>query len=199
MRSRIYLLVGLALGLFLVLGIRLFQAFLPYTYQGSVIEPANAAYPFELIDENGDTFRLEDENGKVSLLFFGYTHCPDVCPVTLAEMRKVSQALRTKAEDLRFIFVTVDPDRDTPELLKEYLGYFDPNFIGLTGSKEALEQVWKAYGVYRSVIETDSQEAYLVEHTARVYVINREGNLMMTYPFGSKAENIVEDLRHLLK
>lgn len=170
-----------------------------YTYQGSLIDPPIPAADFTLTDQHGETFRLSDQRGKVVLIFFGYTHCPDVCPVTLSEYRQVKRQLGDQAEDIVFVFITVDPERDTPERLLAHLANFDPEFIGLTGEPADLERVWDAYGVYQEKVDTGSAGGYLVDHTARTYAIDRQGNWRLTYPFGMEVEKQVADVRHLLR
>lgn len=170
-----------------------------YTYQGSLIEPPVPAADFELIDQHGDTFRLSDQNGKVVLIFFGYTHCPDVCPVTLSEFKQISERLEEKTEQVEFVFITVDPERDTGEVLGKYMANFNPSFAGLTGDGDELEKIYRSYGVYRAKQETDSAAGYLVDHTARVYAIDKQGNWRLTYPFGMETEKLYQDVSHLIE
>ena len=170
-----------------------------YTFQGSVIEPSIPAADFALTDQDGQLFQLSDQRGKVALLFFGYTSCPDVCPTTLADFKHVFNQLQGRAEQVRFVFVTTDPNRDTPGRLKTYLGLFDPSFVGLSGDLTDLEEVWRSYGVFRQKQDTGSETAYLVDHTSSVYVIDSAGNLGMTFPYGMEREAMVADLLHLLK
>jgi protein SCO1 len=174
-----------------------------YRFQGSLIDPPVPAADFSLTDLTGSAFRLSDQRGKIVLLFFGYTYCPDVCPVTLSEFRKINQQLGNDAKNVRFIFITVDPERDTIEQLRRYVPNFDPSFIGLTGSRSDLEKVWKSYGVYASKQpvsnSSQSEDNYLVDHTARVYLIDQQGNWRLTYPFGMEAGQITDDLEFLLR
>ncbi|MFO7625436.1 MAG: SCO family protein [Anaerolineales bacterium] len=193
--------VGIALVLTALLGTSLLAR--PYQYQGSVIDPAIPAPDFELIDQNEQPFRLsqrlaEDGRRKIALIFFGYVHCPDVCPVTLSEYRQIKAELGEQAEQIDFIFVTVDPQRDTPETLRKHLSNFDPDFVGLTGSQEQLEQVWKDFNIFVYQHEPSEAGGYLVDHTARVYVVGRQGELRMTYPFGTGAAVMAEDMRHMV-
>ncbi len=194
--------VGLLLGLVLVAGLTLNR---PYTFRGSVIDPAVPAADFTLTDAQGGDFTLRDQKGALVLVFFGYTTCPDVCPATLGEMREIRRRLQAdsrlaqQAESIRYVFITVDPQRDTPERMGSYVSTFDPTFIGLTGSEEELEPVWKSYGVYRAINETTSAAGYLVDHTARVYLIDQAGNLRLTYAFGTPIDDMLQDVRYLLK
>ena len=190
--------IGIVLGLALMLvGWKVLAQ--PYTYQGSLIDPPVPAADFQLNNQHGDTFHLSEQRGKVVLIFFGYTHCPDVCPVALSEFKQVKKQLGDLADQVEFVFITVDPERDTAEVLGQYLANFDPTFIGLSGTPDELEPVYKSYGVYHEKTDTGSAAGYLVDHTARMYVIDAQGNWRLTYPFGMEVEKQVEDLVHLLQ
>jgi protein SCO1/2 len=199
MKSRLAI---LGLGVIIGLGLMLvaWQVFSrPYTYQGSLIDPPVPAADFTLTDQNGLPYRLSDQQGKVVLIFFGYTHCPDVCPATLSEFKQVKSALGSQAQDVEFVFITVDPERDTPETLKAHLAIFDPSFIGLTGTETELGPVWKDYGVYHEKKDTGSAAGYLVNHSAITYAIDKQGNWRLTYPFGMETQKLVDDVSHLVQ
>jgi protein SCO1/2 len=170
-----------------------------YTFRGSVIGPAVPAPQFSLPSSQGEEYSLVSRTGKFVLIFFGYTYCPDVCPTTLYEMKEIKARLKDKAENIEFVFITVDPERDTLEQLTRYLALFDGSFFGLTGTTEQLEMVWKDYGVYREIQETDNSLGYLVDHTSRLYLINSQGELMMTYLYETTLDEIVSDLNYLIK
>jgi protein SCO1/2 len=189
---------GVVIGLALVLvGWRAMDA--TYSYQGSLINPPVPATDFTLTNQNGGTFRLSDQRGKIVLIFFGFTHCTDVCPATLANFARVKQMLGNQAQHVDFVFITVDPERDSPEALRKDLAKFDPSFIGLTGTRSELEKVWKAYGVYQAKVDGGSAGGYSVDHTSITYLIDAQGNWRLTYPFGIEAEKIVSDLQHLIR
>jgi protein SCO1/2 len=195
------LLVGLLA--FLVVGIVAAGAFLfakPASFRGTAYtQPYPPAPEFELSRSDG-SFRLADTRGDIVLLFFGYTSCPDVCPTTMAELKTALERIgEEKAENVQVIFVTVDPERDPPERVQEYVNHFDSDFIGLSGSEAQLQPVWNAYGVYREIVEGTSAAGYLVNHTARVTLIDQSGNLRVSYGFDTPVENIVYDLQLLLK
>ncbi|MDD2694806.1 MAG: SCO family protein [Anaerolineales bacterium] len=171
----------------------------PYRFRGSLIDPPAPAADFELLDQNEQPWRLSAQRGKIVLLFFGYTYCPDVCPITLTEFKRIGEALGEQAGEVRFVFITIDPQRDTPARLGAHLGRFDPGIIGLTGEPAALQAVWGAYGVYQKSQERGSAGGYLVDHTSRVYLIDASGNWRLTYPFEIGAEAITADIRHLLR
>jgi protein SCO1/2 len=198
MKPRNILIFGMAIltgliAVFLVLGPQR-----EYTFQGSLIEPAVPAPQFELTDMNGQTFRLSELEDQVVVMFFGYTGCPDVCPVTLTEFLQIRSKLGEAADHVSFVFVTVDPERDTAERLRRYLTNFDSEIIGLTGEREELQPVWVDYGVYQAKVEGPSEENYLVDHSSRVYIIDADGNLRLTYLFGTENQLITEDVRHLV-
>lgn len=184
------LVVGLVFGVFLSQ---------PYTIRGSIIDPPIPAADFVLDSSQGGEFQLSEHRGKFVMIFFGYTFCPDVCPTTLFEMKQVKQGLKENADWLEFVFITVDPERDTADQLGRYLSSFDDNFYGLSGTEEKLSKVWEDYGVYREIQETDSAIGYLVDHTSRLYLINPEGELMMTYLYDMSVDDIVADLQHLIR
>ena len=193
----IFLGVGVILGVLLALtGWQLLRS--PYQYQGSFIDPPVQAPDFQLTSSNGGLFRLSEQRGKTVLLFFGYTHCPDVCPVTLAVYGQIREKLGGLADQVEFAFITVDPERDTPEKIAAHLQNFDPSIIGLSGDQSALEKAWKDYGVLVEK-QIGSADEYLIDHTARIYVVDAQGNLRLTYTFGTQADVIVEDLLHLIK
>jgi len=173
----------------------------PAGFKGtSYAEPYPAAPQIELVRANGETFRLSDQKGKVVLLFFGYTSCPDVCPTTLAEMKRVLEELGNQSDSVQVVFVSVDPERDTPEAIQKYAEHFNPSFIGLSGSAEQLQPIWASYGMFReSVPVENSAVGYIVNHTARVVLIDPDGNMRLSYGFGTPIDDIVHDIRLLLK
>lgn len=163
------------------------------------VEPYPVAANFELPRSNGDVFRLTDQSEKIILLFFGYTTCPDVCPTTLAELNLALSEIPEKADQVQVVFISVDPERDTPQDVQDYVARFNPSFIGLSGSLSELETVWKNYGVFREIAQSDSAAGALINHTARVTLIDKQGNMRLSYGFGTPVEDIVHDLNLLLK
>jgi protein SCO1 len=199
MHTKTVLYVSIAFGFVLVIfwGSTLLDQ--PYKYHGSLIEPPIMAADFELTDQEGETFRFEDQRGKLALIFFGYTHCPDICPSTLVEFQNIYRELKDLADKVDFIFITVDPERDTQGRLKEYFSYFNPDFIALTSDREKLTQVWKNYGVYQQKQESGSATGYLVDHSTRMYLVDATGNLVITYPYGFESFKISEDILFMLE
>lgn len=171
-----------------------------YEFNGGEISPAAAAPALALTDQNGEPYTLAQEKGKVALIYFGYTTCPDLCPTTLNDFAIVKDGLSTdEAADVEFIMVTFDPERDTQARMQEYLNFFDPEFIGLRGDDAQTEQFLKEYGVTIKRVEyPNSSTGYLIDHTALIYVIDKEGNLRLTYPYGTDPTMITEDVQHLI-
>ncbi len=168
-------------------------------FRGSVLEEPVAVPDFSLSDEEGGTFRLSEQRGNVVLLFFGYTQCPDVCPTTLATWRKVHEALGDDAERVRFVFVTVDPERDTAERLGLHVNAFNPDFIGLTGPQDDLEAVYEVFNiVYDKDTSSGSAAGYLISHTATAFVLDPEGQWRLRETYGTEAEDIAYDIQQLL-
>lgn len=170
----------------------------PYQFLGSKIDPPLPAPDFSLTDQAGNAYHLAEHRGHVVLVFFGYTNCPDVCPTTLAEFKQVREQLGEEAEQVEFLFVTIDPERDTAERLAAYLPTFGAGIRGLTGTEAELETVWKAYNVYRNKVESDSAAGYLMEHSTRTYAIDRNGDIRVTYLFGTEPGSILRDTKYLL-
>src|SRR5215216_4237577 len=196
------LLVGLIL--FLLIGIVAAGVFLfskPASFRGTTYaEPYPVAPEIELTRANGTRFRLSETRGKVVALFFGYTSCPDVCPTTMAELKQALEKVdENNAKQVQVLFVTVDPERDTPERVQEYVNHFNSDFIGLSGTETQLTEVWKNYGVFRENVARNSAAGYLVNHTARMTLIDRDGNLRLSYAFDTPVDSIVHDLKLLLK
>ena len=169
-------------------------------YRGVLYDPPQSAFDFQLTTAGNEPVSLQDFNGKAVLLFFGYTSCPDICPNTLAILRQVYTDLGAQADQVQVIYITVDPERDTPQRVADYAAIFHPDFIGLSGDLDALEVAWAAYGVYREIDDTSGSSAgYLVTHSARLYLIDPQGKLLLSYSYGTPAEDILYDVRLLLR
>ena len=171
----------------------------PYSFHGTLIEPPLPVGDFVLQTANNGAFRLSNNDEKITLLFFGYISCPDVCPTTLAEFKQVYDILGDKTQNVRFVMITADPERDTATKLTEYVSFFNPAFIGLSGEREDLEKVWKQFSVYVEKQETTSAAGYMVSHTSSVFVLDQDNNLRLTFPYGTPAKDIAEDLKELLQ
>jgi protein SCO1/2 len=161
---------------------------------------AREIQPFELIDHNNEVFDNNALKQHWSFLFFGYTHCPDVCPTTLSVLNSVAQRLQDLDEDIRFIFVSVDPERDTPEQLARYTSYFNDDFIGVTGTPAGIEQLTKPLGIlHMQVAAEDGSGAYLIDHTASVLLFDPDGRYHAVFGPPLSADAIASDFRKMLK
>jgi protein SCO1/2 len=169
-------------------------------FRGSELDEPVAVPDFVLTDQYGQPFRLSDQQGQVVLLFFGYTQCPDVCPTTLGTWRKIHEALGDEAKQVRFVFVTVDPERDTAERLGLHVNAFNPDFVGLTGSPEELEAVYEIFDVYHEKdTSSGSAAGYLVNHTATTFVLGPDGQWRLRETYGTLVEDVVYDIQQLLE
>lgn len=153
--------------------------------------------PFKLVDQNGHQITDVDLKGRPFLVFFGYTHCPDVCPTTLFDVSEVLRALGSDADRAGALFITVDPERDTPAVLKDYLSSFDPHLRGATGDRAAIDVVEKAYRVYAKKVPTQSGE-YSMDHTALVYLMDKDGRFVAPFNLKRKPEEAAADLRRYM-
>lgn len=172
------------------------------SWRGTPYDPPRPAAEITGVNWDNAAFRLSDLRGKIALLFFGYTYCPDVCPTTMAEMRKLMERLGTQAEKVTVVFVSVDPERDTPARLAEYVPFFDRRFYGVQVPPDILEQVKRDYGVYaekRPYVGADGVETYTVDHTARVFLVDQAGNLRLSFPYGTPVDDMRSDIVRLLK
>jgi protein SCO1 len=165
----------------------------------TAIEPPIELSTYSLVDMNGEIYSTDSLNGKPSLVTFGYTHCPDVCPITLGYFRQVKDQLGEQAADINFVFVTVDVARDTPERLREYVGFFDPTFIGLTGEEDTIRQMINNYGGLFSVENAGGlKKDYLVTHTSSSFLVDVEGGLIRKYTYGTDPAILTSDIRGVL-
>ncbi|MBK9779390.1 MAG: SCO family protein [Anaerolineales bacterium] len=172
--------------------------FRPHTFHGTVIQSPDPSYDFTLTSVNGDV-SPSDYRGKIVLIYFGYTFCPDICPATLASVAQALRDMGTKAEDIQLIMVSLDPGRDTPEKLAEYVAHFHPSFIGITGTQAQLDEVASLYGIYYQKTQGSDASGYLIDHTATLLVLDREGYLKLVFPFGVTPQEIADDLKYMLK
>ncbi|HEY8048527.1 MAG TPA: SCO family protein [Ramlibacter sp.] len=159
---------------------------------------ADYAKDFHLPDTDGRMRSLADFKGKVVALFFGYTQCPDVCPTTMTELAQARQKLGADGDKLQVLFITVDPERDTPKVLKAYMGNFDPSFIGLVPTAAQLEQVAKDFKVYYKKVDGPTPTSYTMDHSAATYIYDPEGRLRLYARYGNGPQVLVSDIEKLL-
>ena len=159
--------------------------------------PSAVGGAFKLVDQNAKPITDQDLKGHPFLVFFGFTHCPDVCPTTLFEVSEILRALGPEGKDARALFVTVDPERDTPQVLKDYLASFDPRVIGVTGDAEAVAAMIKSYRVYAKKAPTDGG-GYTMDHTAIVYLMGKDGRFVVPFNMKRRPQEAAEDLKRYL-
>jgi protein SCO1/2 len=167
---------------------------------GTPIEPPRELMDFTLPNQDGEPLSLRDLRGKPTLIYFGYTYCPDVCPTTLADLMRAKRQLGELGDEVNVLLISVDAARDSSEVLKQYLGNFDEDFIGMTADHETLQQIGADYGLYVRKREIEGTSAdYLIDHSAHTYFVDAEGRLMMIYGYGIPAEVVAEDVRDYLE
>jgi protein SCO1/2 len=174
----------------------------PLDFAGFAIDPPRTAYDFEMPSQTGEPFRISDARGKVVLLTFGYTFCPDVCPNTLNKLAYAMQDLGELADEVQVVFVSVDPERDTPEGMGAFLENYDPRFLGLVGNMDDIEAAASEYGVafYKEYPPDEGEESdfYTIAHSATVFLIDREGRLRSSLLGPYTPEDAAHDIRLLL-
>lgn len=172
-----------------------------YAYYGAQFDPPLPAPEFALVNQDGKLTRLSDYRGKPVLVFFGFTNCRNVCPMTMARWRQVHSLLKGDAEKVGFVFITIDPERDTPEQLKAFLSKFNSAFVGLTGTHEEIEDTVVAFSAFFRKEDTvdDAADEVRFIHTSLTYVVDRNGVLRLAFPAGAPAPEMAADLTQLLK
>lgn len=167
---------------------------------GTPVHGRIAAPDVALIDQHGRSFRFASQEGKVVVVLFGYTHCPDVCPTTLARVKRADRLLGSEARSAAVAFITVDPRRDTPSALKRFIGAFDPRFYGLTGSAAALDAVYASFHVWHQRLPNHGSSAgYLLAHTSTIYVLDRRGDLRVIHDWSDSPVAVAHDIKALLE
>ena len=176
------------------------RPFGPPKYHGTAFEPPRAVPDVTLTAHTGRSLSLHDLRGRVLLIYFGYTSCPDACPATMAELAAAIAELQpAQREDVQVILISVDPQRDTPDVLADYLQHFSPSFLGMTGSEADLETLVARFGVYFEEGEHLEGGDQLVDHTARVFAVDKEGQLRLVFPLAAPSYEIAADVRQLIR
>lgn len=161
----------------------------------TVIDPPRKLDDFTLAGNDGNPLRLSDLYGKVTLIYFGYTNCPDFCPITLGDFMQIKSMLDDKADGVNFLMVSVNGSIDTPDRMRRYLSEFDPEFLGMTGAEEEVKRMGVDFGLYFGENETDDQ---LVDHTSSIFMVDQEGALRTVFTYGTEPEVMAEDIDELL-
>jgi protein SCO1/2 len=169
------------------------------SFRSTDITGADFGKGFHLLDHNGQLRTLYDFRGKVVVVFFGFTHCPDVCPTTLAELARAVKQLGPDGERVQVLMVTVDPERDTPEILKQYVTALDPRFVGLTGDPDAIARTAREFKVFYQKNPGATPGAYSVDHSSGSYVFDPQGRLRLLMTYGQGADVFAHDIAQLLK
>ena len=167
-------------------------------FNGVDITGAEYARSLSLPDQNGQPRTLADFKGKVIVVFFGYTQCPDVCPTTMVELAQVKKALGKDGERVQGVFVSIDPERDTPEILKTYMASFDPSFVALRGSVEQAQAAAKEFKVFFAKVPGKTEGSYTMDHTAGSYVFDPSGKVRLFVRYGAGADALASDIKTLL-
>ena len=168
-------------------------------FRGVDITGADYARDFPLTDHNGQPRHLKDFAGKVVVVFFGFTQCPDVCPTSMQELAEVKQLLGKDGDRLQGIFITVDPERDTPEMLKAYMANFDPSFVAFVPTQDELAKVAKDYKIYYKKVAGKTPTSYTMDHSAATYLYDPQGRLRLYARYGTPVDAMTADVQALLK
>ena len=196
--KRTWLMGGGAVIVLLLVAFVAFRWLRPPELHGFLLAPEQPAADFTLTSAGGQPIRLSDYRGKLVLLYFGYTHCPDACPTTMAETKVAFAELGAQAADVQVIMVSIDPERDTPEALAGYVQQFDSRFLGGTATLDEVMALASAYGVFFQKHEGSVATGYLIDHSAQMIVVDRQGYTRMLLPYGLRGEEMATDLRYLL-
>lgn len=187
---------GVLIGLLAVVGYSL--ATRPHTFAGTLLETPKEAYDFNLVGAGNQRVRLSDSSGKMRVIFFGYTSCPDVCPTTLNDLARTLKLLGNKADNVQVLFISVDPEKDTPQRITGYLKQFDPHISGLTGTLAEIQATAKEYGIFFEKKPFGTEGGYTVDHTAMIFLVDAQGKMVLIFPYGSKPPDMAADISYLM-
>jgi len=168
-------------------------------YQGLLVEPAKTLGPQAMIDHKGKSINFPQKNGKLKFVFFGYTGCPDICPMTLGKIKSLIKELGPAGKDLEYYFVSIDPQRDNVEQLKHFVNYYDKNITGITGNPRALKALENEFGILTRKFQGKSAFAYTLEHSVFIYLLDRKGQLRVMFPASASIKSIIKDVELLRK
>lgn len=162
------------------------------------ITGADFEQTMRLTDHTGQVRTLDDFKGKIVVMFFGYTHCPDVCPTTMVELKKTMQLLGEAAKEVQVLFITLDPARDTQEVLAQFVPAFDSSFIGLTGTVQEIDATARMFKIFSSKVESEGRSGYTIDHSAGLYIYDQSGNIRLYVEYGETPEDLASDIKQLL-
>jgi protein SCO1/2 len=165
---------------------------------GTVLDPPTELVDFSMASSRGAPLSLADLKGRPTLVFFGFTNCPDVCPTTMAEFKRARDALGADGERVNYLLISVDPERDTPEVLARYVEAFDPAFVGLQGDEATLRRIGRDFGLYYEQQPPAADGSYSVDHSAAAYLLDSEARLRVVYSYGTPYTTFVRDIRGML-
>ncbi len=170
-----------------------------HEFAGAVIDPPQPLPDFTLRTAGDTPVSLSDFRGEYVYIYFGYTYCPDFCPTTMSALTRARRELGDDAERMRVVMITVDPERDTPDVIANYVSFFDPSYVGLTGTTAEIDAAGEPFGIFYQKHEGSTASGYLVDHSTRTYLIDPEGNYRVAYPYETTPEQFAEDLRWLME
>jgi protein SCO1/2 len=168
-------------------------------YQGFLVEPAKVLNSYPMVDHTGKSISFPGKNGNMKFVFFGYTSCPDVCPMTLGKMNLLIKELGPQTKDLEYYFVSIDPQRDNASQLKHFVSYYNNNIIGVTGNPRAIKAVENEFGILTRKFQGKSAFAYTLEHSIFIYLLDKQGQLRVMYPASASISSIIQDVDLLRK
>lgn len=166
---------------------------------GTDITGADFANQFQLTDHQGQSRTLSDFKGKVTVIFFGYTHCPDVCPTTMADLAKAMKLLENEADQVQVLFITLDPERDTKDVLAKFVPSFNPRFLGLFGDAKQTEDALKNFKIFASRQTESGKSGYVIDHSAGLYIYDTAGHIRVYSKYGEKPAELAQDIRYVIE
>ncbi len=169
-----------------------------HEFAGTLLPEPQPAPDIVLESANGPV-SLHDFEGQYTFVYFGYRFCPDVCPITMGKLKQVRLELGERGDEMAVVMITVDPQRDTPEALAEYMSYFDDSFVGLSGDQEAIDAVGKPFGLYYNQHEGSEASGYLIDHTSRFFLLDREANVIASYAHETSRDALLADVLYLIE
>ncbi|HRQ37444.1 MAG TPA: SCO family protein [Chloroflexota bacterium] len=170
----------------------------PHKFAGTLLPEPQPA-PDIILESADGPVSLHDFAGQYTFVYFGYRFCPDVCPITMGKLKQVKADLGDRGDEMAVVMITVDPERDTPDALAEYMDYFDSSFVGLSGDQEAIDAIGKPFGLYYHQHQGTETSGYMVDHTASFFLLDRDANIIMAYAHETPMDALLRDVEYLIK